>query len=68
MWPPMFNFGIAHWAMVNEFVDVLGRRICYRRMVIRVLQAGHNKVVFSSAGLFRKLAVQIRLLGKTFIG
>jgi hypothetical protein len=49
----MFNFGIAHWAMVNEFVDVLGRYICYRRMVIRVLQAGHNKVVFSSGGLFR---------------
>jgi hypothetical protein len=51
----MFNFGIAHWAMVNEFVDVLGRYIAICRMVIRVLQAGHNKVVFSS-GMIRKLA------------
>jgi len=29
MWPPIFNFGIAHWAMVDEFVNVLGRYIGY---------------------------------------
>jgi hypothetical protein len=29
MWPALFNFGIAHRAMVDEFVNVLGRHIGY---------------------------------------
>jgi hypothetical protein len=29
MWPLLFNFGIAHWAMVDEFVNVLARNIGY---------------------------------------
>jgi hypothetical protein len=29
MWPLLFNFGIAHWAMVDEFVSVNGLYIGY---------------------------------------
>jgi hypothetical protein len=29
MWPLLFNFGIAHRAMVDELVNVLGRHIGY---------------------------------------
>ena len=29
MWPPLFDFGIAHWAMVDEFVSVNGLYIGY---------------------------------------
>jgi len=58
MWPLLFNFGIAHWAMVDEFVSVNGLYIGYLLPNAHPgfgFAAGHNTFVFSS-GMIRKLA------------
>jgi hypothetical protein len=66
MWTLLFDFDIAHRAIVGEIATVLGRRMGYlpNLTLIRVLQAGHNTVVFSS-GMIHKLASANGLLTKT---